>query len=97
VKLCGADDEFMKLTNAICNSQTLEGSLIADETMAAQMIRNRAVEEGLPELASLKLRSIILAMRVALRRFGFDRKSVKARASEPKRTDDDKRYKEQIQ
>jgi len=88
-RLCVADDEFRKLISAICNSQPVEGSLIADETMAAQMIRNKAMEEGLDELARLKVRAIILAMRVALRRFGIDQKSVKARTSEPKRTDDD--------
>jgi hypothetical protein len=51
----------------------VEGSLAADNIMAAEMIRDKAKAAG-SELASEKLATISKALGVVQRRYGFSRK-----------------------
>ena len=73
VKLWDNDENFMKYVDAIYNEQAVEGSLDEDDTMAALIIRDVARKEKQMEVADKNLRTIKLAMRVGLRRFGVSR------------------------
>jgi predicted polyphosphate/ATP-dependent NAD kinase len=84
VKLWDANEDFMKLINAVYDSQAVEGSLDDDDTMAAQIIRNYAKENKHVEVAQNNLHTIKLAMRVGLRRFGVDRPTREDLAQLPK-------------
>ena len=68
------NDTFMKLIDAVYDSDTVEGSMDIDDTLAAMMIRDAAKEAGNEELAGKKLDVIVHAMRVVLRRYGQDRR-----------------------
>lgn len=57
------------------DSQAVEGSLSADNVMAAEMLRTWARKNGKTLLANEKLGVIVLAMGVVCRRFGIDRKT----------------------
>lgn len=73
VKLWDVDEQFMKYVAAIYDSEAVEGSMVEDDIMAAQLIREMAKKENNHEVARHNLHTIKLAMRVALRRFGVDR------------------------
>ena len=73
VKLWDNDEKFMKFVDAIYNEQAVEGSLDEDDTMAALIIRDTAQRDKHVEVAKQNIRTIKLAMRVALRRFGVSR------------------------
>lgn len=73
VKLWDNDADFMRYIDAIYDSQAVEGSLVEDDTMAAQLIRNVAKKDGNGAVADQNLHTIKLAMRVGLRRFDVDR------------------------
>lgn len=73
VKLWDNDAKFMRYVDAIYDSAAVEGSLDDDDTMAALMIRDRAGKDNHVEVAAQNVRTIKLAMRVVLRRFGIDR------------------------
>jgi predicted polyphosphate/ATP-dependent NAD kinase len=83
VKLWDANDDFMKLIDAVWDSQAVEGSLDEDDTMAAQIIRNYAKDNNHVEVAQANLHTIKLAMRVGLRRFGIDRPTREEKAQLP--------------
>jgi hypothetical protein len=68
------DKSFMKFVDAVYDSDTVEGSMDIDDTMAAMMIRDVAKKTSNDELAEKKLDVIVHAMRVVLRRYGQDRK-----------------------
>jgi hypothetical protein len=68
------DKAFMKFVDAVYDSDTVEGSMDIDDTMAAMMIRDVAKKTGNDELAEKKLDVIVRAMRVVLRRYGQGRK-----------------------
>jgi hypothetical protein len=68
------DKAFMKYVDAVYDSDTVEGSMEIDDTMAAIMIRETAKKMGSEELAEKKLDVIVHAMRVVLRRYGQDRR-----------------------
>ena len=68
------DADFQKLVWAVHDSQAAEGSLSADNFMAAQMIRDTARKMGNPAKDE-NLTTIKLALGVVLRRYRKDRKS----------------------
>lgn len=67
------DDDFRRLIEARSNAEAAEGSLIADDTMAAMRIRNEALKQGDGELGRAKAAEVIKALGVALRRYGMSR------------------------
>ena len=66
--------EYVAYLNAIYDEQAIEGSLSADNVMAAMAIRNRAREIEGNEVAKEKLATISKALGVVLRRYGASRK-----------------------
>jgi hypothetical protein len=83
-------EDYLDLITAIYPEQTVEGSIPADDIMAAQMIRRKAKEIGNAELQSQKLGAITRALNIVLRRFGFSRNErrnmvggITVQASEP--------------
>src|SRR5262245_30610393 len=68
------DEDYLDLLKAIYDEQAVEGSLGADNVMAAQMIRNRAKKIDGSEVANEKLATISKALGVVLRRYGASRK-----------------------
>ena len=83
VKLWENDRDFMKLIEPIYDSQAQEGSLAEDDVMAALIIRDRAKKDEHVEVANQNLRTIKLAMRVVLRRFGISRPEREEQATLP--------------
>ena len=67
------NEKFQAFIFAVYDEQTVEGSLAADNIMAAEMIRDKAKAAG-SELASEKLATISKALGVVQRRYGFSRK-----------------------
>lgn len=68
------DESYLKLLYAVYDEQAVEGSLSADNIMAAEMIRDKAKKMGAEELAGEKLATISKALGVVLRRYGSSRK-----------------------
>ena len=56
------------------DAHAVEGSLVADDIMAAQMLRYKAIELRDTEIAEQKLATILLALKVVLRRYHASRK-----------------------
>lgn len=67
------DATYVGYLNAVWDEQAIEGSLSADNLMAAQMIRTRAVKQG-GDLATEKLATIAKALGIVLRRYEWSRK-----------------------
>jgi len=67
------NEKFQAFIFAVYDEQAVEGSLAADNIMAAEMIRDKAKAAG-SELASEKLATISTALGVVQRRYGFSRK-----------------------
>ena len=67
------NEKFQAFIFAVYDEQAVEGSLAADNIMAAEMIRDKAKAAG-SELASEKLATISKALGVVQRRYGFSRK-----------------------
>lgn len=67
------DEKYINYLNSVYDEQAVEGSLSADNLMAAQMIRDRGLrlQNG---VSSEKLASISKALNIVLRRYGFSRK-----------------------
>lgn len=65
--------QYRKLLHAVWDSQAVEGSLSADNTMAALMIREQAKDDE-SEVADEKLATISQALGVVLRRYSASRK-----------------------
>jgi hypothetical protein len=61
----------------------VEGSIMADEIMAASMIRDRARVMGIDEVGNADLATINLALRVVLRRYKASRKQRRGPGEEP--------------
>ena len=70
----GGNPDFLALLNAVQNEDAVEGSITADNFMAAKMICDHASEHGdlVPAEANGDAR-IVRAEGVALRRYGLDR------------------------
>ena len=67
-------EEYRLFLLAVDDSESVEGSLGADNTMAAQMLRNKAEEINNKEVAKRKLATITKALNVVMRRYHADRK-----------------------
>lgn len=67
-------EEYREFLLAVDDSESVEGSLGADNTMAAQMLRNKADEMNNKEVSKRKLATIIKALNVVMRRYRADRK-----------------------
>lgn len=67
--------EYRRLLLAVWDSETVEGSLSADNYKAADMIREYAKDNGYPEIANKNWATIVKALGVVLRRLTLDRNS----------------------
>jgi len=67
------DKKYRGFLRAVWDEQAVEGSLAADNIMAARMIRDRAEADG-SEVAGEKLATIAKALGVVLRRYHSTRK-----------------------
>jgi hypothetical protein len=65
--------EYRTLLEAVSDVQAVEGSLMADDIMAALMIRNLAMDGGIDEVSREPLAVIRTALKVVLRRYGASR------------------------
>jgi hypothetical protein len=66
--------EYRNYFVAIWREDTREGSFIADDIMAATMIRDFAADAKLPLAANSKLAAIVRSLHVVTRRYGISRK-----------------------
>jgi hypothetical protein len=67
--------DYQRLLDAVYDEDAVEGSLAADNLLAAQMIRTAAVADNAdPYVAEKKLATISKALAVVLRRYGMSRK-----------------------
>jgi hypothetical protein len=69
-----SDPKYRNYLRAVYDAHAVEGSLGADNIMAAMMIRDQAKEAGMKELAEEKLAVISMALGVVLRRYHSSRK-----------------------
>ena len=60
---------------AVDDADAVEGSLSADNFLAAGLIRDHARETGNHHVKDKKLATIVRALNVVLRRYGIDRKT----------------------
>lgn len=67
--------EYRRLLSAVWDAEAVEGSLIADDMMAARMIREAALRMGDDEVANKQLAKVSRSLGVVLRRYGMDRKT----------------------
>lgn len=74
VKSLIADPKFQKLIRAGHDSQAVEGSMAADNFMAAMMVREKATEDKVEDVIEENLSTINRALQVVLRRYGLGRK-----------------------
>jgi len=63
------DPKFRELFAAIHPSQTVEGSFATDDQVAAEMVRQFALENHMPIAAHAKLAAIIFSLHVVARRY----------------------------
>ena len=68
------DERYNSFLNAVYDEQAVEGSLSADNIMAATMIREHATKNEDNPLANEKLATISKALGVVLRRYEISRK-----------------------
>jgi hypothetical protein len=68
------DENYLRFLNAVYDGQAVEGSLAADNFMAAQIIRNWAHKNGKGQLSREHLAPIVNALGVVLRRYRLSRK-----------------------
>jgi hypothetical protein len=69
-----SDEKYRRYLRAVYDAHAVEGSLAADNVLAAMMIREKAKERGVSEVAGEKLAIINLALGVVLRRYNKSRK-----------------------
>jgi len=72
--LVNDEEQYRKYLRAVYDAHAVEGSLAADNVMAAMMIRQKAVDTGVHDVATEKLAIINLALGVVLRRYHASRK-----------------------
>lgn len=68
------EDRYRAFLRAVYDEHAVEGSLAADNIMAATMIREKADKLGQSELTTEKLATIAKALGVVLRRYHASRK-----------------------
>lgn len=69
-----SNERFNALIAAVYDEQAVEGSLSADNIMAAILIRDKAGKMGYDELGKEKLATISKCLGVVLRRYGLSRR-----------------------
>jgi hypothetical protein len=72
--LVNEDKDYRAYLRAVYDAHAVEGSLAADNILAAMIIRDKAKELGSTEVAGEKLAIINLALNVVLRRYNKSRK-----------------------
>jgi hypothetical protein len=72
--LVNEDPKYRAYLRATYDAHAVEGSLAADNVLAAMIIRDKAKEVGSTEVAAEKLAIINLALGVVLRRYKASRK-----------------------
>ena len=69
------DAKYQRLLDAVYDEDAVEGSLSADNLLAAQMIRQHAEENNRdPYVAEKKLATLSKALGIVLRRYGMSRR-----------------------
>lgn len=68
------DDDYQRLLEAVHQEEAVEGTLKADNLMAAQMIRNVAKQTGNPFLIGKNLETISKSLNIVLNRYDMGRK-----------------------
>lgn len=74
LSLYETDDKYTEFLYAVYDEQAVEGSLAADNIMAAEIIRKKANQLKNVEVSRQKLATIWKSLGVVLRRYGFSRK-----------------------
>jgi hypothetical protein len=74
LSLYDGDEHYKDLLYAVYDEQAVEGSLAADNILAAEVIRDKAKKTGDIEVGRQKLATIAKALGVVLRRYGTSRK-----------------------
>lgn len=69
------DEAYIRLLEPVYNPEAVNGSLIVDDVMAAQMIKAYASEHGHEVVRRNNLTAIMRAMHTVWRRWNLDRKS----------------------
>jgi hypothetical protein len=68
-----ADLTYRRLLDAVDDADALEGSLAADDFVAATMIRDYARRQGDDQLGGKKLAVVVKALHAVLRHYGLSR------------------------
>lgn len=73
--LMGSDDnvDYRRWLDAISDDQAIEGSMLIDDSKAAEIIRDYAKDNGIVDVANAKLAAVVRALKVVLRRYGVSR------------------------
>jgi hypothetical protein len=66
--------EYRRCFSAVHPSETIEGSFIADEYVAAGIIREFAQNNNIPIAAGAKLAAIVYSLHIICRRYNMSRK-----------------------
>ena len=66
--------DYHRALEAVYDEDAIEGSLSADNFLAAMMIRDYARDKKNPHLKDKKLATIVKALNVVLKRYGISRK-----------------------
>jgi len=73
-ELVNESEDYRAYLRAVYDAHAIEGSLSADNTMAAILIRDKAKADGTTDVAKEKLAVINMALGVVLRRYNASRK-----------------------
>jgi hypothetical protein len=68
------DEKYREYLRAVYDAHAVEGSLAADNVLAAMMIRDKAKARSITEVANEKLAIINMSLGVVLRRYHASRK-----------------------
>jgi hypothetical protein len=68
------DQKYMKLLDAVTNSDAVEGNIKIDDMLAAMRLREYAVQHQIEYLQGKKLDAIVKSLKVVLRRYHIGRK-----------------------
>ena len=72
--LLWSNPNYHRALEAVYDEDAVEGSLSADNFIAAGMIREYAREHELPHVKDKKLATIVKSLNIVLRRYGISRK-----------------------
>ena len=70
------NEEYQAYREAFYDSAAVEGSLSIDDTLAAEMIREKSKDMEIVVVAKQNLATLVKTMRVVLRRFGESREEL---------------------